>query len=52
MAAGGTAIPLEDAPAAFQRSAQHARLLMALYGHVGLEWEEDADGILLWVRVS
>jgi len=35
-----------------QLTARNARLLAALYGDVMLEWQEDEDGNLTWVRVT
>jgi len=36
-----------------QQTARNARLLVALYGtDAVLEWQEDEDGNLTWVRVS
>ena len=47
------AAPLADASPRMQQTARNARLLVALYGtDAVLEWQEDEDGNLTWVRVS
>jgi hypothetical protein len=47
------AVPLADASPRMQQTARNARLLEALYGtDAMLEWSEDDDGNLTWVRVT